>query len=141
MKKNITLLVLLITLISTLSYGQESQRNSYSDKFIKDCIIEVFQDQADALVFNSTSRRLAVITEFFKSNVSIEYRPEYKGKGFKLISSLGLNNKYNSSLQMDTHYDSSIFNPLKYQFPMNPRTKEMYRIDNTDYIISIYPSK
>ena len=141
MKKKVTLLVLLIALISSLSYGQESQRNTYSDQFIKDCIVEVFQDQADVLVFNSNSRRLAVITEFFKNNISVEYRPEYHGKGFDLISSLGLNNKYNSSLQVDTHYDSSVFNPLKYKFSMNPRSKEMYRIDNTDYIISIYPTK
>jgi len=139
MKNQITLLVLL--LISSFSFGQEIQEHKYSDQFIKDCIVEVFQDQADELVFNSSSRRLAVITDFFKNNISVEYRPEYHGKGFDLISSLGLNNKYNSSLQVDTHYDSNVFNPLKYRFSMNPRSKEMYRIDNTDYIISIYPSK
>jgi len=141
MKKNLTLLVLFIALISSLSYGQESQRNNYSDQFIENCIREVFQDQADVLVFNSSSRRLAVITEFFKNNILIQYKPEYNGKKFELVSSLGLNNKNNTLLKIDLNYNENIFNPLKYQFPMNPRKKQMYRLDNTDYIISIFPSK
>jgi len=141
MKKQITFITLLLILISSFSFGQKLENQKYSDAFIENCIREVFQDQADALVFNSSSRRLAVITEFFKNNISVEYRPEYHGKGFDLVSTLGLNNKHNTLLKIDSDYNKNTFNPLKYRFPMNPRTKEMYRLDNTDYIISIYPSK
>jgi len=122
-------------------YGQQKANNNYSNQFIKDCIVEIFQEHADKLVFNSNSIRLTMITDFLKNNFSVAYKPEYHGKKFDLVSSLGLNNKYNPSLQIDTHYDSRVFNPLKYKFPNYPRTKKMYRIDNTDYIVTIYPSK
>lgn len=141
MKKQLIFITLLLTLISSFSFGQKLENQKYSDAFIENCIREVFQDQADVLVFNSNSVRYSLMSNFMKNNISVDYKPEYQGKKIALISSLGLNNKYNSSFQVDSHYDSSIFNPLKYKFPMSPRKKTMYRLDNTDYIISIFPSK
>lgn len=114
--------------------------SSYSDEQIKTFIIEVFGNQSDELVFNSNSRRYEMIKDFLNNRFKIEYRPEYNGKGFKLLSSLGLNNKYNSALEMDSVIEISTFNPLKYNFEMNSKEKNIYRVDNTDYIITILPT-
>lgn len=144
MKKKVTLsllLIVLLTLMSTLSYGQISQRNSYSNQFIRDCIIEVFQDQADDLVFNSNSNRLQVITNFYKKQLFIEYRPELREKEFESTDDLKLNNKYNPSLLRDNSYLISTFNPLKYNIQISPLNKMMYRIADTDYIIIVVPNK
>ena len=43
----------------------------------------------------------------------------------------------NQNLIIDTYYNPNTFNPLKYNFPMSSRSKKMYRIGNTHYIISI----
>jgi len=114
--------------------------SSYSDEQIKSFIIEVFGNQSDELVFNSSSRRYEMIKDFLNNRFKIEYRPEYNGKGFKLLSSLGLNNKYNNALVMDSVIEISTFNPLKYNFEMNSKEKNIYRVDNTDYIITILPT-
>lgn len=95
MKKNLSLLMLLITLTSSLSYSQVSQRNTYSDQFIRNCIIEVFQNQADELVFNSDSVRYSFMSNFMKHQVIVEYHPEFNGKSLVSTNSLSLNNKYN----------------------------------------------
>jgi len=109
-------------------------------QFIEICIQEVFKDQSDALVFNTNSSRLGMITNFLKNNVEVMYRPGLQGKNFESLASIGLNNKYNAALTADTSYDPITFNPLKYNLPMHTTVKKMYRIANTDYILTIYPS-
>ena len=142
MKRNFTLLVLLIALISSLSYGQESSRNSYSNQFIENCIREVFQDKANELVFNSNSRRLSAIQDFFKNRLEIvSYKQEYEQKGLIKLSSIGLSNKYNSQLTRDVSFNQSTFNPLKYKLDIFPGNTVMYKVDNADYIIIIKPSR
>ncbi|PHS03184.1 MAG: hypothetical protein COA88_16005 [Kordia sp.] len=142
MKRNFTLLVLLIALISSLSYGQESSINSYSNQFIENCIREVFQDKANELVFNSNSRRLSAIQDFFKNRLEIvSYKQEYEQKDLIKLSSIGLSNKYNSQLTRDVSFNQSTFNPLKYKLDIFPGNTVMYKVDNTDYIIIIKPSR
>jgi len=129
--------------MSPLSYGQNSEKQTYSDQFIKDCIIEVFQDQADDLVFDSNSIRYSFMSNFMKDQVVIEYHPEYNGKGFESTNDLGVFKKYNPSLDIDVSYDVHTFNPLKYIHSINTNTlkKLIYRIGTTDYIMIIHPSK
>lgn len=117
-----------------------SSQNLYTDEQIKAFIIEVFGSHSNELVFNSSSKRYEMIKDFINNRFKIEYMPELNGKEFKLLSSLGLNNKYNNTLMMDTAVEISTFNPLKYNFEMNSREKKIYRVDNTDFIITIFPS-
>ena len=112
----------------------------YSKQKIALYINEVFADQADALVFKSSSKRLPLITDFF-NRISIQNMPEHRGKKFKLLSSLELLDKYNPNLTRDKNFDPENFNALKYQFDMVCKNKLVYRVDNTDYIISIEPLK
>ena len=140
MKTPISLFVLPFVLISSLSFGQDFITKNHSDQFIKNCIIEVFQDKSQ-VVFDSNSRRYELIKHFFKNQVSVEYRPEYKDKKFESTNDLNLNNKNNSNLQRDESYSQNMFNPLKYNIPMNPIKKQMYRIGLSDYIMIISQSK
>jgi len=124
-------------LFTIYSFSQTPPKNNFTDNEINDFIIEVFQDQATSLVFNTETYRYKLIKTFFKDKYFIEYKPEYTGKKFELLSTLGINNKYNKNLIIDTYYNPNTFNPLKYKFPLSSNSRKMYRIDNTDYIISI----
>ncbi|SCY07032.1 hypothetical protein [Flavobacterium caeni] len=101
---------------------------------------EVFADQADALVFSNPSNRRALLEDFL-SRVAVENHPELKGKKFALLSELALQNKYNKGLSRDAVCDPKTFNPLKYHFPMSSKKREIYRFDNTDFLIIINPVK
>jgi len=142
MKKPITYLVLFIVLLSSLSYGQEFQKNNYSDLFIENCIREVFQDKANELVFNESSRRLNAIQDLFKNRLEIVlYKQDYEGKKVIKLSSIGLSTRYNNQLKRDENFNPSTFNPLKYKLDIFPNNTVLYRVDNADYIIIIKPSR
>jgi len=130
-------LIVITFLFFTFSFSQNNIKKTFTNNEINDFVIEVFQDEAAELVFNPSSKRMKLITNFFNKQLSIEFSPEYSGKKFKLVSDLGLNNKYNKNLQSDHSYDPRVFNPLKYKFPLSSRSKKMYRIGRTDYIITI----
>ena len=121
----------------TSSFSQTQVKNNFTDNEIKAFVFEVFQKNANQLVYNVNPHRLNLITTFLNKKYVVEYRPEYSGKKFELISDLGLNNKYNHNLTLDTYYNPYTFNPLKYKFPMSPKSKKMYRIGSTHYVISI----
>lgn len=114
------------------------QGNKYSKTQIEYFIREVFKDKADELVLKSDSRRLEIITEFL-NRFEVMERPDLQGKNFQLLSTVALNNKYNSDLKMDTFYTPNNFNPLKYNFNMSSKEVLLYRIGNSNYIIRILP--
>jgi hypothetical protein len=131
-------LILYSLFLFTFSYGQDLKVNKYSDEFIKTCIIEVFQEHSDNLVFNNGSKRFEVLKEFM-SRVLIKYKPKTSNEKMPSIYNFKLNNKYNKNLKYDDLYQKLSFNPLKYNFNMYPKVIKTFRIDN-DYIISINPS-
>lgn len=118
---------------------EKLQQNKYSKTQIEYFIREVFKDKADELVLKSDSRRLEIITEFL-NRCEVMERPDLVGKNFQLLSVVALNNKYNSELKFDTYYNPNHFNPLKYNFNMSSKEVLMYRIDNSNYIIKIFPA-
>jgi len=122
---------------TVFSFSQNKLKTTFTSTEIKDFVIEVFQNEANELVFNSNSKRLQLITVFLNRQFSIAYHPQYSGKKFKQLSGLGINNKYNKNLSIDQSYNPRTFNPLKYKFPLSSKSKEMYRIGRTDYIITI----
>jgi hypothetical protein len=138
-KKNHTLLVLFLTMFYPLCHAQDFQTNKHSEKFIKTCVQEVYGNKANELVLNTSSRRLAMITDFF-SRVEIVKLTKTAQEKIPAISYLKLNNKYNQNLTYDLKYEENLFNPLKYHFNMYPSILKKYRIDDF-YIISIKPVK
>jgi hypothetical protein len=141
MKKHIPILMLFITFTISLSYGQDFIEKKHSEQFIENCIVEVFQAEANTLVFNETSRRYKLMDGFIRNQVVVEYRPEFIGKKITSTNQLSLNNKYNPNIRKDKTYNKNAFNPLKYNLSMNPTSREIYRIGNSDYIMIISQSK
>jgi hypothetical protein len=125
----------------SFSYGQDVPTNKFSEEFIKSCIIEVFQEQSDHLVFNSTSQKYRLLSDFLKYRVVVEYHPDHKGKQFDSTNDLAVFSKYNPLLVADQFYEESTFNPLKYMNAMNlnSNSKKIYRIASTDYLMIVSP--
>lgn len=114
--------------------------NKYTKSQIEAFVREVFKDKADELVLNSNSRRLEIITDFL-NRVEIYENANLGSKKIELLSSIPINRKYNPDLKLDTYYNQNTFNPLKYDFNMSSNKILIYRIDNTNYIIRIFPIK
>ncbi|MFD0965076.1 hypothetical protein [Pseudofulvibacter geojedonensis] len=133
---------LLFLLVLFGSYKGIAQSNTYSDAFIENCIREVYKNKADEFVFNSNSKRLSVIKDLFNNRFKIDtYKQAYESKGLTKLSSVGLVNKYNSGLARDASFNPSTFNPLKYQLDIFPSNTVMYKVDNSNYVIIIKPSR
>lgn len=115
-----------------------TQGKKYTKAQIEIFVREVFKEKADELVLNSNSRRLEIITEFL-NRVEITERTDLSDKKIKLLSTVPINTKYNPNLKLDTYYNQDTFNPLKYDFSMSSNEVLIYRIDNTNYIIRIFP--
>ncbi|ESU25861.1 hypothetical protein FLJC2902T_30560 [Flavobacterium limnosediminis JC2902] len=135
----VVILSLFVLTISAQSNSGKNQSRKYSEEQVELFIREVFQDKADELVFKSSGGRLEMITDFLQNRTSVVYAPEYRGKKFKALFDFKLSNKYNPKLERDLKVSVSSFNPLKYEIPMFPKNKELYRIGNTDYLLIITP--
>lgn len=134
-----------ITFFSSNQYVENPKlgifrENKYTKSQIEAFVREVFKDKADELVLNSNSRRLEIITEFL-NRVEIYENANLGSKKIELLSSIPIIRKYNPDLKLDTYYNQSTFNPLKYDFNMSSNEILIYRIDNTNYIIRIFPIK
>jgi hypothetical protein len=142
MKRNLLVFVLFIG--CTIVYGQQKMQPNYSNQFIKDCIIEVFQDQADALVFNNP-KRYQVIKDFFSRvhylNYSQRKNEFLKNKRVFQLSEIPLNNKMNSSMVRGVFSNINTFNPLKYQVNFASPDTSWYVINNSNFILVIESSQ
>ena len=123
------------------TFAQTNVKTNYSDAFIKKCIVEVFQDKADELVFSSKSKSksLQKINRLFKKRLVIKHILNYTNEDVVLLSTVPLFDRHNKNLVVDTAYNSETFNPLKYKFKFNENKTMIYRIDATDYLIFIHP--
>ncbi|MCX7745112.1 MAG: hypothetical protein N2167_11160 [Flavobacteriales bacterium] len=67
------------------------------------------------------------------------YEPYQVGEKYPKLSTIPLNNKYNPALTRDENFDLNTFNPLKYQLNFYSKNIQVYRIDNTEYLLIIKP--
>lgn len=119
----------------------QQQQPIYTTEKIESYIREVFAEQADVAVLkNDHSKRLVMITDFFK-RVQIKSIPGHRDKKITLLSQVKLRETDNPNLKRDKIFDPENFNALKYDFPMSAKKKKLYRVDDTDYLISINPKK
>lgn len=130
-------LVLILSAAASL-FAQQIPKNNFTEAEVESFVIEIFQHKNARLILNTKTKRMQLITRFLDKQYSVSYSPEYKGKNYKTLSSLKLNNKHNKHLSIDKVYNPKTFNPLKYKFPLHSHSDEMYRVGNTDYIITIH---
>ena len=141
--KQIVRLLFFIFFTSQIIQGQNYLVNNYSDSFINKCIVEIYQDKSDELVFNSNSQRQRLLFDFMKNRVVVEYIPSFKGKKIKSTNELSVFKKYNTILTNDVLYEKKSFNPLKYINSINLKAVNnlFFRIADTDYIMIVFPLK
>ncbi len=74
-----------------------------------------------------------------EERVHIQQLARVRGEKYPLLSQARLLDRFNPNLTRDTNFDASNFNVLKYDLEFFARTTQIYRVDNTDYIIVIDP--
>lgn len=102
-------------------------------------IQEVFGSKTQEIL-NNNPEQIKLFTELLENRLKIVELPlsSVEDKYIKL-STMPLLNKYNPSLTRDVVFDINTFNPLKYNLNFFSNKVEVYRIDNTDYVIVINP--
>ena len=99
-------------------------------------IQEVYGDKTQEIVQNDPER-IKVLNDLLDNRIKIVESPIVGEDKYPKLSSVPLANKYNPNLQRDLVFDPNNFNPLKYNMNFFTPTVQIYRVDNTDYIIVI----
>lgn len=74
------------------------------------------------------------------ARIEISTEPVQANENLPLLSGVHLvGNKCNPTLRRDLNFDPATFNPLKYRFDYSSTTVKKYRVDHTNYIISVLP--
>lgn len=125
------LLTFLLLIFVNISNASAQQVNSK--------IQEVYGDQTQTLVIND-AERLVFLTDLIENRIKVIESPIVNGSDkHTKLSTAALFNKYNSSLTRDLTCNPITFNALKYDLKFSSKNTEVYRIDNTDYLIIIQP--
>ena len=137
------LLLLFLGFIVTKSVSQNHNNapksiENLSPATVDPRISEVFGNQLQALVLN-VPNRLKDLNDILTKRVKIEDMKAERDEKYPKLSSVPLYTANNPDLKRDTVVDENTFNPLKYEFRFHARTTVIYRIDNTDKVIVIYP--
>lgn len=101
-------------------------------------IQEVYGDKTQEMVGNDPERQRFLI-DLLENRIEILKSENTSGDKYIKLSTAALLNKYNPDLKRDAAFDPLNFNPLKYNLIFTSKKTEIYRVDNTDYIIVINP--
>lgn len=112
--------------------------NNSSAQQINSKIQEVFADKTQEMVENDPER-LSFLNDLLVNRIEIVKSENTSNDKYTKLSTAALLNKYNSGLKRDVDFDPTNFNPLKYNLIFTSKKTEIYRVDNTDYIIVIQP--
>lgn len=136
---NVTLLFFVLNLNAQISENSNTELNINLLKIefnTMNLAQEVFKDCPEYL----TDELLNVYKENLNRVTLIEVSSE-QAETHKLLSKVGLKNKCNATLNYDNNMtDIYLFNPLKYFFNYSATEIVRYRIDGTNYLISISPN-
>lgn len=99
-------------------------------------IQEVYGDKTQEIAQNDPER-IKVLNDLLDNRIKIVESPIVGDDKYPKLSTVSLANKYNPNLQRDVVFDPNNFNPLKYNMDFFTSKVQIYRVDNTDYIIII----
>jgi len=105
----------------------------------RDFLEEVYADKLDEYIL-SMPQRLRDVKDILRNRVKIEMASQNEKSAYMpLLSTVPLFDNYNKKITRDITFDKYNFNPLKYQFHFHGFGYQMFRIDNTDYVVTIRP--
>lgn len=99
-------------------------------------IREVYGAEAEKEVL-SRPQRVKDIKNILRNRVVIEQVPGGELKPCPLLSEVTLFNAFVPTLKRDVVFNPSEFNPLKYNFNFYSLGAYLYKVDNTNYFITI----
>ena len=113
----------------------EFNENVYSplNDIEKKYILEAFGESTYKRIIN-INPLLLNIKDILRNRVQILQKKYYANEEIKKLSLL---KKINSA----RIFDLNDFNPLLYDFDFESKKNQIYRVDNTDYLINILPRK
>ena len=135
-----------ITQDTIRNYESDSNNSSWKVEYSENCYIpfsdveltmleEVYADNLNKYVLDKPNISLD-IKDIIRNRVKI-YKEDIKDlSNYTLLSSVGLFNIFNNKKHPPI-FNKNNFNPLIYNFEFGSRSKKIYRVDNTNYLIII----
>ncbi len=99
-------------------------------------IQEVYGDKTQEIAQNDPER-IKLLNDLLDNRIKIIESPIVGEDKYTKLSNVPLLNKYNTNLKRDLTFDPANFNPLKYSMNFFTSEAQIYRVDNTDYLIVI----
>lgn len=128
------------------TYNSDNYNYSWKVNYSENCFLpftdseiamlnDVFVDNLDTYVLDKPNRALD-IKDILRNRVNI-YKEEIKDiSNYPLLSSVGLFNIFNNN-ETPPVFDKDNFNPLIYNFEFGSKSRQVYKVDNTNYLIII----
>lgn len=95
----------------------------------------IYGDQLKKYVLDKPSR-VKDIKHILRNRVVIQNEDVKDISNYPLLSTISVFDVFNNSIQFPL-FDKENFNPLIYNFNFNSKTRLIYRVDNTNYLIVI----
>ena len=130
-----------------ISYGQEPNSLEKVDQmeYLKlniskfdQYIAEVFQDET-AYVHLNNSRHYNRLLDLIQNRIYVSFLQYDSQEKYENTSTLPLLNSHNTALKYDTVFDKDTFNPFKYDLNFFSKYTKIYRIAQTNYVLTIRP--
>jgi hypothetical protein len=110
--------------------------NVISAQQVNPKIQEVYGDKTQEIAQNDPER-IKALNDLLDNRIKIVISPVVGEDKYTKLSSVPLLNKYNPNLKRDEQFDPENFNALKYNMNFFTTQTQVYRVDNTDFIIVI----
>lgn len=103
-------------------------------------ITEVYGEKTQE-IFQNDPDRIKALSDLLDNRIKLVESPVNGEDKYIKLSTVPLLDKYNKNLKRDLVFNIQTFNPLKYDLNFFTTEVQIYRIDNTDYIIIIDSQK
>lgn len=123
-----------IILIFCLGFSFLKTNAQQVDLRIREILGEKLQE-----ILTNEPQKIRSLTDLLENRLSVVEIPVNPKEDYIKLSTVPLLNKYNPALTRDITFDPATFNPLKYSLNFFSTKTEVYRIDNTNYLIMIKP--
>lgn len=114
------------------------QMNAQSSVTNMDRILELYGSYWEELSQHDPERE-KIMMDLLENRVEIKKEKPFKGEKYLKLSEVPLFDKYNKDLKRDKEFNPDTFNILKYKINFFTDKYEVFRVDNTDYIVIVKP--
>jgi hypothetical protein len=132
-----TKLFILLVFFSGVILAQD--RISFDKNRFDSMINEVFVDKT--YLHQNSSSYYNHLKNAYSNRMYLKFEKKTDDEKFENIQSIAIYNTYNSEVNVSLDIDIKDFNPFKYQLEFFSRSKKVYRLYDSDYLLVISPIK